>query len=54
MTINQPPKHSPDGEREKIALELLEKGVSIAAISEKTGLSAEEVEALRVIRGRRG
>ena len=47
-------KHSPDSEREKIALDLLEKGVTIAAISEQTGLSAEEVEALRVIKRRRG
>ena len=37
-----------------IALDLLEKGVDIATISEKTGLSAEEVEALRVIRRREG
>ena len=50
MTNNQPPKHPPDSEREKIALDLLEKGVAIATISAKTGLSAEEVEALRVIK----
>ena len=54
MSNNQPPKHSPDSEREKIALELLEKGVAIAAISEKMGLSEEEVEGLRVIRRRKG
>ena len=54
MTNNQPPKYFSDGEGEKIALELLEKGVSIAAISEKTGLSQEEVEALWVIKWRKG